>query len=61
MKNLTYEVNVDEPDVRFGNMLLEHFGGTNGELFPHLMTVVDMCGAEIAERQAPPRHRARSE
>jgi Mn-containing catalase len=27
-----YTVNVDEPDPRFGNMLLEQFGGANGEL-----------------------------
>ena len=50
VKNLTYEVNVDEPDVRFGNMLLEHFGGANGEPFRRVMTVVAACGVEIAER-----------
>ena len=27
-----YTVNVGEPDPRFGNMLLEQFGGANGEL-----------------------------
>ena len=27
-----YTVRVDEPDTRFGNMLLEQFGGANGEL-----------------------------
>jgi Mn-containing catalase len=27
-----YTVRVDEPDPRFGNMLLEQFGGANGEL-----------------------------
>jgi Mn-containing catalase len=27
-----YTVNIGEPDVRFGNMLLEQFGGANGEL-----------------------------
>src|SRR5260370_35856760 len=27
-----YAVNIGEPDVRFGNMLLEQFGGANGEL-----------------------------
>ena len=32
VKNLMYDVNVGEPDVRFGNMLLEQFGGANGEL-----------------------------
>ncbi len=32
VKKLMYKVNVGEPDVRFGNMLLEQFGGANGEL-----------------------------
>ncbi len=32
VKKLMYTVNVDEPDPNFGNMLLEQFGGANGEL-----------------------------
>jgi Mn-containing catalase len=32
IKKLMYTVNIGEPDVRFGNMLLEQFGGANGEL-----------------------------
>lgn len=32
VKKLMYTVNVGEPDVRFGRMLLEQFGGANGEL-----------------------------
>jgi Mn-containing catalase len=32
IKKLMYTVRVDEPDPRFGNMLLEQFGGANGEL-----------------------------
>ena len=32
IKRLMYTVRVDEPDPRFGNMLLEQFGGANGEL-----------------------------
>ena len=31
-KKLMHTVGVDEPDPRFGNMLLEQFGGANGEL-----------------------------
>jgi hypothetical protein len=31
-KKLMYMVNVGSPDPRFGNMLLEQFGGANGEL-----------------------------
>ena len=32
VKELMFTVNVDTPDPRFGNMLLEQFGGANGEL-----------------------------
>jgi Mn-containing catalase len=32
IKKLMYTVRVDEPDPSFGNMLLEQFGGANGEL-----------------------------
>lgn len=32
VKKLMYTVNIGIPDPRFGNMLLEQFGGANGEL-----------------------------
>ena len=32
VKKLMYTVRVDQPDPKFGNMLLEQFGGANGEL-----------------------------
>src|SRR3954453_24149319 len=32
LKKLMYTVNVGTPDPKFGNMLLEQFGGANGEL-----------------------------
>src|SRR6195952_1512419 len=32
IKKLMYTVRVGQPDPRFGNMLLEQFGGANGEL-----------------------------
>src|SRR3954452_9492847 len=32
VKQLMYTVRVGTPDPRFGNMLLEQFGGANGEL-----------------------------
>ncbi len=32
VKKLMFTVRVDEPDPAFGNMLLEQFGGANGEL-----------------------------
>ena len=32
IKKLMYTVKVGSPDPQFGNMLLEQFGGANGEL-----------------------------
>src|ERR1700745_109357 len=32
IKKLMFTVRVDDPDPKFGNMLLEQFGGANGEL-----------------------------
>jgi Mn-containing catalase len=32
VKKLMYTVNIDRPDLQFGRMLLEQFGGANGEL-----------------------------
>jgi Mn-containing catalase len=32
VKKLMYTVKIDDPDPRFGRMLLEQFGGANGEL-----------------------------
>ncbi len=32
VKKLMYTVRIDQPDPRFGRMLLEQFGGANGEL-----------------------------
>jgi Mn-containing catalase len=32
VKKLMYTVNIEEPDPQFGRMLLEQFGGANGEL-----------------------------
>src|SRR6202789_2787302 len=32
VKKLMYTVNIGEPDPQFGRMLLEQFGGANGEL-----------------------------
>ena len=34
VKKLMYTVRVDDADPKFGNMLLEQFGGANGELGP---------------------------
>ena len=38
VKKLMYEVSVGTPDVRFGRMLLEQFGGANGELAAAMQT-----------------------
>jgi Mn-containing catalase len=32
VKKLMYTVEIGEPDPKFGKMLLEQFGGANGEL-----------------------------
>ncbi len=32
VKKLMYTVNIGQPDPKFGKMLLEQFGGANGEL-----------------------------
>jgi len=32
VKKWMYTVRLDTPDPKFGNMLLEQFGGANGEL-----------------------------
>ena len=32
IKKLMYTIQVNQPDPRFGNMLLEQFGGANAEL-----------------------------
>jgi len=34
VKKLMFTVRVDEPDPRFGNMLLEQFGGANASSQP---------------------------
>ena len=39
-----YTVRVDEPDPRFGNMLLEQFGGANGELAAAMHKEIDSRG-----------------
>jgi len=52
IKKLMYSVNVGEPDVRFGNMLLEQFGGPNGELAAAMQYTVQAwnCVDDIGRR-----------
>ena len=46
-----YTVRVDEPDPRFGNMLLEQFGGANGELAAAMQYSVQGLNCEDAARK----------
>ena len=46
-----YPVRVDEPDPRFGNMLLEQFGGANGELAAAMQYSIQGLNCEDPERK----------
>ena len=46
-----YTVRVDEPDPRFGNMLLEQFGGANGELAAAMQYSIQGLNCEDSERK----------
>jgi Mn-containing catalase len=46
-----YTVRVDQPDPRFGNMLLEQFGGANGELAAAMQYSVQGLNCEDPERK----------
>jgi Mn-containing catalase len=51
VKKLMYTVQVDEPDPRFGNMLLEQFGGANGELAAALQYSIQGLNCEDPARK----------
>jgi Mn-containing catalase len=51
VKKLMYTVRVDDPDPKFGNMLLEQFGGANGELAAAMQYSVQGLNCEDAERK----------
>ena len=51
IKKLMYTVNVGTPDPRFGNMLLEQFGGANGELAAAMQYSVQGLNCEDPERK----------
>jgi Mn-containing catalase len=51
VKKLMYTVRVDEPDPRFGNMLLEQFGGANGELAAAMQYSIQGLNCEDADRK----------
>ena len=52
VKKLMYTVKVGTPDVRFGRMLLEQFGGANGELAAAMQYTIQgwNCVDDIARR-----------
>jgi Mn-containing catalase len=51
IKQLMYTVRVDEPDPCFGNMLLEQFGGANGELAAAMQYSIQGLNCEDAARK----------
>ncbi|MBX4929709.1 DUF892 family protein [Rhizobium binae] len=51
VKKLMYTVRVDEPDPKFGNMLLEQFGGANGELAAAMQYSIQGLNCEDPSRK----------
>src|ERR1051325_1242769 len=51
IKKLMYSVNVGTPDPRFGNMLLEQFGGANGELAAAMQYSIQGLNCDDPERK----------
>lgn len=51
VKQLMFNVNVGTPDVRFGNLLLEQFGGANGELAAAMQYTVQGWSCDDPERK----------
>jgi Mn-containing catalase len=51
VKKLMYTVRVDTPDPAFGNMLLEQFGGANGELAAAMQYSIQGLNCEDPERK----------
>jgi Mn-containing catalase len=51
VKKLMYTVRVDAPDPKFGNMLLEQFGGANGELAAAMQYSIQGLNCDDAERK----------
>src|SRR6201998_1317051 len=51
VKKLMFTVRVDQPDPRFGNMLLEQFGGANGELAAAMQYSIQGLNCDDPDRQ----------
>ena len=52
IKKLMYRVNVGTPEPRFGNMLLEQFGGANGELAAAMQYSIQGLNCDDPDREA---------
>src|SRR5437764_1143159 len=51
IKQLMYTVRIGTPDPRFGNMLLEQFGGANGELAAAMQYSIQGLNCDDPERK----------
>jgi Mn-containing catalase len=51
IKQLMYTVQIGQPDPRFGNMLLEQFGGANGELAAAMQYSVQGLNCDDPDRK----------
>lgn len=51
IKKLMYTVRVDRPDPRYGKMLLEQFGGANGELAAAMQYTIQGLNCDDAPRK----------
>jgi Mn-containing catalase len=51
VKKLMYDVNVGEPDPRFGKILLEQFGGANGELAAAMQYTIQGWSCDDPDRK----------
>jgi Mn-containing catalase len=51
VKQLMYTVHIGVPDARFGNMLLEQFGGANGELAAAMQYTIQGLNCDDPERK----------
>src|ERR1700680_4198707 len=51
IKTLMYTVRIGQPDPHFGNMLLEQFGGANGELAAAMQYSIQGLNCDDPERK----------
>ena len=51
IKKLMYTVQIGTPDPKFGNMLLEQFGGANGELAAAMQYSIQGMNCDDPERK----------